>query len=86
MTVALVVIIMLGLQHLPVETEYKFDHPFIEDPNPEMENWLILEVDLTIPEYQGMIEAGIILKTTEVGIALNVNQAEIDLLVLSHKK
>lgn len=49
-------------QHLPVETEYKFDHPFIEDPNPEMENWLILEVDLTIPEYQGMIEAGIIIK------------------------
>lgn len=49
-------------QHLPVETEYKYDHQFTENPDPEMENWLILEVDLTIPEYQGMTEAGIIIK------------------------
>ena len=58
-----------------VETEYKFDHPFIEDPNPEMENWLILEVDLTIPEYQGMIEAGIIIKGPSWD-SVKVNQAE----------
>lgn len=49
-------------QNEPVETEYKVDHPFKPNPDPEMENWLILEVDLSVPEYKGMDSAGIIIK------------------------
>lgn len=49
-------------QHSPVETELKVDHVFKPNPDPLMENWLILEVDVTVPEYKGMDEAGIIIK------------------------
>ncbi|MFA5719587.1 MAG: type I pullulanase [Acholeplasmataceae bacterium] len=49
-------------QHSPAETEYKFDHVFTPNEDPEMENWLTLEVDITIPEYKDMDEAGIIIK------------------------
>ncbi len=40
----------------------KQDLAFVEDTDPLMEGWLLLEVDLTIPEFKGVTLMGIIIK------------------------